>query len=71
MFDTQFVVCRDYQAVSPFLDWLRREQHSDARNQGIPTKLCETHQQWSLMRPWGEPAHVGEVQILGNQEPLS
>jgi hypothetical protein len=58
------------QAALPLLDRLGCEQQGHSRDQGIPTRLCETHQEQSCVRSGYVSARVGEVQVLGDQKAI-
>jgi hypothetical protein len=62
---------RHDQAPTPLVDLLRFEQHGHTGRQGISARLREAHQQQSGVSPGNETAHVGEIQILGDQKAVS
>jgi hypothetical protein len=52
-------------------DRLCREQHGCSGDQRFPTGLSEANQKDTRVCPGRVTAHVGEVQILGDQKPVS
>jgi len=59
---------RDDEAASPLIDGLSCKKRANARDQCIPTRMCEPHQQQSFVCPRRVPAHVRKVQILRDQK---
>jgi hypothetical protein len=59
---------RDDETTLPSLDGLSGKKHRNARDQRIPARMDETHQQQSCVSPRRVSAHIRRIQILRDQK---
>jgi hypothetical protein len=65
------MVSRNHEASAPLLNSLCRKKRCNARDQRVPTRIWEAHQEQSRVCPRRVAPEVRKVQILGDQKALN